>query len=624
MLARMGTSVPQDRPATRDDSPEMRHAIVAAARQVAIRDGVVEMSLSTVAREAGVSPASVYDLFSSKNDLLVSVIADDLATLARAMREVHGVHDKREQPDHLPAAAAFDTPNPDNQQAAPMASVTEHPYSGDPSVSAEARDFPRRFPVVQARREQLSAEPANPDGSALDAIARLQEAVAKLEARPVDAWLERRLREFERALAALQDRREERSTGESQIDEKLRDLKASVDALEHRQIAAAEQSARALIQRLEASEAHLRELLSGAEADAGLLAKRITVVENAAFAAMPEHFETTQPSAVEEAEESSEVSAPEPQNETVELPPVTADLRTASYLADARRSAQAAEVAQAEVRKKSPRRTSRSMLYATAGSLFIFVVLIVGTGIVLRNSAMTVQPLSAPVVSARHVARHEARRTLATHAPATSQSRLTKLAESGDPTAELLIGLDYLNGSGVVKNDSAAFQWLSRAASKGQALAEYELGTLYQEGRGVHADPVQAFQWYGSSALRGNRRAMHSLAIAYAEGIGTSKNLPEAARWFERAATLGAVNSQFNLAVLYERGMGVPQSLSNAYKWYAIAAAQGDKESQARTTALASALSPTDLADAKSAAEAYKPNPVDPVANFTPKLPPQS
>ena len=63
-----------------------RQAILAATRRVAERDGILDLSLLSVAQEAGVAPGSVYGCFNSKNDLLICVIADDLGTLAHAMR----------------------------------------------------------------------------------------------------------------------------------------------------------------------------------------------------------------------------------------------------------------------------------------------------------------------------------------------------------------------------------------------------------------------------------------------------------------------------------------------------------------------------------------------------------
>ncbi len=195
-------------------------------------------------------------------------------------------------------------------------------------------------------------------------------------------------------------------------------------------------------------------------------------------------------------------------------------------------------------------------------------------------------------------------------------------AWTGDDAAKTMlgVGLAYLDGAGVAKDDMRAAGWIARAAMRGEPVAQYWLGTLYEHGRGEKADPAEAIRWYEASALQGNLRAMYKLAVSYAEGWGTQKNYGEFARWFSRAAELGFINAQFNLGVLYERGLGVPQSLLDAYKWYSLAAAQGDKESASRVDALSSQMTAEDLASAREAVAAFKPEPRDADANATPIL----
>lgn len=196
--------------------------------------------------------------------------------------------------------------------------------------------------------------------------------------------------------------------------------------------------------------------------------------------------------------------------------------------------------------------------------------------------------------------------------------RLVSAANAGGAVAETVLGLKYLDGTGVAPNEAEAARWLERAAKQGQPIAEYRLGTLYERGHGVPADAKQAAAWYEAAAKLGNRKAMHNLAVAYAQGAGVRKNFTVAAQWFVKAANLGLRDSQFNLAVLYERGMGVPQSLTDAYKWYAVAAAQGDTESKARVAALSTQLSADDRAAAQRSADAFKPAPPDRAANVAP------
>ncbi|HEX3431840.1 MAG TPA: hypothetical protein VHT03_13245 [Rhizomicrobium sp.] len=202
--------------------------------------------------------------------------------------------------------------------------------------------------------------------------------------------------------------------------------------------------------------------------------------------------------------------------------------------------------------------------------------------------------------------------------PLTPLQRLAGLAGAGDPKAQEVLGLQYLDGDGVAVNEAEGAKWLERAAARGEAVAAYRLGTLYERGHGVAADQAKATEWYAVAAKAGNRKAMHNLAVAYAQGTGVQKDLAFAAKWFLRAANLGLPDSQFNLAVLYERGMGVPQSLTEAYKWYAIAAAQGDTGSKTRLDALASQLGDKDKTAAEKAAAAFQPAPLDRAANAPP------
>jgi AcrR family transcriptional regulator len=64
-----------------------RAAILEAARRVAARDGARDLSLRGVAAEAGFAPAALYGYFRNKDELLLALAADDLSSLARAMRD---------------------------------------------------------------------------------------------------------------------------------------------------------------------------------------------------------------------------------------------------------------------------------------------------------------------------------------------------------------------------------------------------------------------------------------------------------------------------------------------------------------------------------------------------------
>ncbi len=207
--------------------------------------------------------------------------------------------------------------------------------------------------------------------------------------------------------------------------------------------------------------------------------------------------------------------------------------------------------------------------------------------------------------------------------PQTGLAPLDRLAESakrGDPKAELLLGLKYLEGDGPARDQSQALHWLQRAAEDGQPLAQYHLGNLYAPEDSVLYNPIEAARWYEAAAGHGNLQAMNNIAVSYAEGSGVAKDPAEAARWFSQAAALGFTTAQFNLAVLYERGDGVPKSAAEAYKWYAIAAARGDEEAQARRDLLKRDLNASELSAAERAAQSFSAEKPDTQANDAPAL----
>ena len=70
-----------------------RAAILEAARRVAARDGARDLSLRGVAAEAGFAPAALYSYFSGKDELLLALAAEDLSSIARAMRGAAAGHE---------------------------------------------------------------------------------------------------------------------------------------------------------------------------------------------------------------------------------------------------------------------------------------------------------------------------------------------------------------------------------------------------------------------------------------------------------------------------------------------------------------------------------------------------
>jgi TPR repeat protein len=439
-------------------------------------------------------------------------------------------------------------------------------------------------------------------------LASLKESVAKLETRKVDAWLERRLRVFEKSLGDIETRlanAEQNSTRASAVvDETSKILTQRVEGAEKR----LREGLDNLTQRVENSEIRPRGVSPDLRATINDLYARLEALEaghgNTAPAA---ELEDRWSAAPQDALSSADAVPGEPEK------PITSAAET--YLTAARRAASAA--AQLAEIESSPRRLAAithkrlsrtNLIVALCGALALLLIVY---GFILRDYLFSQSGQPAYPVAAHHVA----------VALPNVLDRAISLANHGDVDAELMLGLDYLNGTGTAKNPAQAARWLQLAAEGGEPVSQYWFGTLYERGLGVKADPALAFHWYQTAAMQGNRHAIYNVAIAYAVGRGTARDMSQAADWFKRAAELGYVDAEYNLAVLYERGDGVPQSLVDAYKWYAIAAAAGDAESKLRVSALATQLNVDDLSAAQSAASSFKPEPLNRAANLMPALP---
>ena len=619
-----------------------RASILDAARRLADRGAdTSSLSLSAVADEAGFVAATVYGYFRSKEELLLAIAADDLAGLAALMRRARALDKQFDEfiEDDFDDAPELETAVGEKIEASVMNPATpsdgrvEPKLSAPVSESAEPDDKGPSITVVQSNPEPVPSNVVRPDFT---------------DDRPrVDAWLERRLRVFERALADLERRMTEAEARAGNVDQKSDDSVRSVQdrlSVFEDQFNTLRQS---LTQRMDESERRQRSLASELRADVNDASGRLDRLETAKPVEMVAPTVASaepQPAPVEAVAAEPEASAPAVfgRNRSPEQDGYVVAARRAATAAATLAELHAPDAApeDAEDEKSAWQRfaerrvrlSARQKLVVGSATLLLFVA---GGAVAFqagksdgRRVAVAAQitlPLPKLTQNAVHHAAHRAVHHAATTyaslpSSATPLDRLSALANAGNPRAELLIGLKYLHGEDVASDPSRAAQWITKAAEGHEPLAQYWLGSLYERGEGVSKDPVQAIKWYEAAAGQGNWKAMHSLGVAYAQGNGVNKDLFEAARWFERAATLGYVNSQFNLAVLYERGDGVPQSLRDAYKWYVVAAAQGDTESRTRVEALKLQLSPADLAEGDREAQAFHPGEADREANIPPAI----
>lgn len=116
-------------------------------------------------------------------------------------------------------------------------------------------------------------------------------------------------------------------------------------------------------------------------------------------------------------------------------------------------------------------------------------------------------------------------------------------------------------------NHQQAFFYAQKSAKQNYAPAQHNLGLSYLHGLGVEKDQTQAFVWFEKAAKQGLLDAKNELAMAYYLGRGVMKNLDKAQHYWQQAAQNNDEYAQFNLASLYlEQG-----NKKKAYHWFMLA-----------------------------------------------------
>lgn len=95
--------------------------------------------------------------------------------------------------------------------------------------------------------------------------------------------------------------------------------------------------------------------------------------------------------------------------------------------------------------------------------------------------------------------------------PVLSQSYdLLTRAETGDVSAQMMLGDMFAAGEGVPQDYAEAVRWYRLAAKRGIAKAQLSLGLLYSQGQGVEQNKEIAYQWASIAAARGAKDAIET------------------------------------------------------------------------------------------------------------------
>jgi TPR repeat protein len=147
-------------------------------------------------------------------------------------------------------------------------------------------------------------------------------------------------------------------------------------------------------------------------------------------------------------------------------------------------------------------------------------------------------------------------------------------AGKGSTDADVALGLQLLNGTGVAKDYAGARQAFQRAAGRKSAEGAYFLGLMLERGYGVSRNYHQALDLYRFAAEQDYRPAELAVARFYDKGLGVVPNADERRKWLLRAAEQGSPSAQHLLGNIYRLGLGVPKDPAAAAGWYRRAVKQ--------------------------------------------------
>lgn len=112
---------------------------------------------------------------------------------------------------------------------------------------------------------------------------------------------------------------------------------------------------------------------------------------------------------------------------------------------------------------------------------------------------------------------------------------LTPLAESGNADAQFRVAVMCQNGLGMAANEAGALHWMRASASQDHGLALHGLGIMYLYGECVDRDESEAFECFRRAADQGLQGSLTTLAMMYQEGRGVEKNPARAQELYRQA-----------------------------------------------------------------------------------------
>ncbi len=142
-----------------------------------------------------------------------------------------------------------------------------------------------------------------------------------------------------------------------------------------------------------------------------------------------------------------------------------------------------------------------------------------------------------------------------------------------DPQAKYELGIRYMAGDGVARDEEKGFVLLKQAAEAGHARAQFELGACYLIGIGVAKDIPEGIRWANKAAEQKIPEAYQVLCNYYLGEYGNEYiDYVKGFEYAQKSANAGLAVGKCTLGVCYVNGWGCQADQNKAIELYKEAA----------------------------------------------------
>ena len=183
-----------------------------------------------------------------------------------------------------------------------------------------------------------------------------------------------------------------------------------------------------------------------------------------------------------------------------------------------------------------------------------------------------------------------------------NEERMNEIVELQDQAKELSILTKAWSAYKLGDYEAALSLWMPLAET-GNSSAQVSIGLMYNQGHGIAQDRDEAVKWYTLASEQAHVPATWRLAMLYYHGSGVTQNYQKSADLYHSAAKQGDVYSQKALGVMYSEGFGVPKDNILAFSWFQISGENGYKFAIKYRDAMAKDMTSEEVATAQAMAK---------------------